>query len=131
MFMLNRHLFLVGLAIWLGATIALRFVGEHILPPGHWLATLLLFALGFTLMALLARRLCKASHLPADQWLGGAVSLALPTLLLDPFSSAFFSVVFPNIAPQVAGTFGGWMLICCAGALLGGAFAPSRQPSKT
>jgi hypothetical protein len=131
MFMFNRQLFLIGLAIWLGATIALRFLGQHILRPGHWPVTLLLFALSFVLMALLARRLCKTARLPVDQWPSGALSLALPTLLLDPFSSAFFPAVFPNMAPDVAGTFGGWMLICCAGALLGGAFTPSRLPSKS
>ena len=131
MFMYNRRLFLFGLALWLGATIALRFGGQLLLRPGHWSATLLLFALSLTVMALLARRLCKSAQLPADRWLSGAFSLALPTLLLDPFSSAFFPVVFPNMAPEVAGTFGGWMLICCAGALLGGTFRPSRQSSKT
>ncbi len=47
------------------------------------------------------------------------MSVALPTLLLDPFSSAFFPAVFPNMAPEVAGVFGGWMLWCCAGALVG------------
>jgi hypothetical protein len=131
MFMFNKRLFLYGLTIWVGATLALRVVGQHILRPGPWVARVFLFALSFILMALLARRLCKSAGLPADQWLRGALALTLPTLLLDPFSSAFFHVVFPNMAPQVAGTFGGWMLICCAGALLGGAFSPSRQPSRT
>jgi hypothetical protein len=68
-------------------------------------------------MAWVVRRLCR--RLPREQWLAGALSVALPTLLLDPFSSAFFPVVFPNMAPQVAGVFGGWMLCCCAGALIG------------
>jgi hypothetical protein len=56
----------------------------------------------------------------------GAISLALPTLLLDKFSSVFFSSVFPNIAPEAAGIFGGWMLCCCAGALLGGVMGRSK-----
>jgi hypothetical protein len=46
--------------------------------------------------------------------------LVLPTLILDPFSCAFFSSVFPNIDPAAAGAFGGWMLICCGGAVIGG-----------
>jgi hypothetical protein len=57
--------------------------------------------------------------LKREDRIAGAVSIALPTLLLDPFSSAFFPAVFPNMAPEVAGVFGGWMLICCAGALMG------------
>jgi hypothetical protein len=43
----------------------------------------------------------------------------LPTLLLDPFSSAFSLVVFPNMQTEAACLFGGWMPWCCAGALMG------------
>jgi hypothetical protein len=79
----------------------------------------ILFAVSFTLMAWIVRRLCRRFQLPSEQWLLGAVSVTLPTLLLDPFSSASFPIVFPNMAPEVAGVFGGWMLWCCAGALVG------------
>jgi hypothetical protein len=79
------------------------------------------------LMAGLVRRLCMRFHLEREQWLQGAFSVALPTLLLDPFSSAFFPVVFPNMAPEVAGTFGGWMLWCCAGALVGVSIGRHRR----
>jgi hypothetical protein len=110
---------LCGLAIWMAATIALRFFGQRLLHPGNWTGTLILFAVSFPAMAWLVRRLCCRFHLPAEQWPAGAISIVLPTLLLDPFSSAFFPFVFPNMAPQMAGVFGGWMLWCCAGALLG------------
>ena len=116
---MNLSLFLCGLGIWGAATLALRLAGQRILHPGDWGGTLVLFAFSFPAMAWLVRRLCRRTGLPPEQWLRGAVSVALPTLLLDPFSSAFFPVVFPNMAPQVAGIFGGWMLWCCAGALVG------------
>ena len=116
---MNTRLVLCGSAIWVGATAVLRAIGQHVLHPGDWKGTLILFALSFPLMAWIVRRLCRRFQLPREQWLGGAVSVALPTLLLDPFSSAFFPIVFPNMAPEVAGVFGGWMLWCCAGALLG------------
>jgi hypothetical protein len=67
----------------------------------------------------LVRRLCIAVHLPREQFLAGAVCVALPTLLLDPFSCVFFPALFPNMSPLVAGVFGGWLLWCCAGAVLG------------
>jgi hypothetical protein len=73
-------------------------------------------------MAWLVRRLCTGFHLKREQWPMGAISLALPTLLLDPFSSAFFPAIFPNMAPEAAGVFGGWMLCCCAGAMAGAIF---------
>jgi len=119
MFTLHARLLAYGAAIWLVATIALRFVGQRLLPPGNWLGIVILFAASFALVAWLVRRLCKRFGLPREQWPAGAISLLLATLLLDPFSSAFFASVFPNIAPEAAGPFGGWMIVCCAGGLVG------------
>jgi hypothetical protein len=101
------------------ATAALRLAGQRILPVNHWIFVVLLFITSFVLVALLVRRVCKRAKLPREEWLAGAVSLLLPTLLLDPFSSAFFPAVFPNIPPAASGLVGGWMIICCAGGLLG------------
>jgi hypothetical protein len=36
-------------------------------------------------------------------------------VLLDSFLQRFFPVVFPNMSPQVAGVFGGWMLVVLRG----------------
>jgi Family of unknown function (DUF5367) len=116
-----------GFVIWLAATIALRLAGQHVLRPGDFLGTLILFAVSFPLMAWVVRRLCDAAHLPPEQRLAGAVSVALPTLLLDPFSCVFFPVVFPNMAPEVAGIFGGWILWCCAGAVFGAVIPQWRK----
>src|SRR6201987_1629897 len=124
---MNLRLVRSGFVIWLGATLALRLWGQHVLHPGDWKGTLILFAVTFPLIAWLVRRLCAGAGLPESEWLRGATALLLPTLLLDPFSSAFFAVVFPNMSPQVAGVFGGWMLWCCAGALLG---VTVRLPSR-
>jgi len=123
---IDRCLLLIGLGIWIGGTLLLRVGGQFLLRPGNGKGTLLLFAVSFPLIAWLVRRLCR--RLPPEQWLRAALSLALPTLLLDPFSSAFFSVVFPNMDPPVAGVFGGWMLWCCAAGLVGAAVHPRRQP---
>lgn len=120
MFMLlHSRLFLTGLWIWLAATIVLRLAGHYLLRSAGWIAVLALFVISFAAMALLARSLCRSAHLAREDWPRGAISLVLPTLLLDPFSSAFFPTVFPNMAAGLAGVFGGWMLVCCAGALAG------------
>jgi hypothetical protein len=100
---MNLRLFLAGLAIWLAATAALRIAGQRLLHPGDLRGTLILFAVSFPLMAWVVRRLCQRARLPREQWVAGAVSVALPSLLLDPFSCAFFPVV----------------LWCCAGAMVG------------
>ncbi len=122
---MNIRLFVSGLVIWLAATLVLRAAGQRVLHPGDAAGTLVLFLVSFPLMAWVVRRLCRT--LPRDQWLKGAVSLAMPSLLLDPFSSAFFPTVFPNMSPAVAGVFGGWILWCCAGAIVGGLFPQGKQ----
>jgi hypothetical protein len=127
MFYYHRSLFLYGLGAWVAATVTLRLAGQHLLRPRGPLGTVILFAVSFPLMAWIVRRLCSRFQLPPEEWPTGAISIALPTLLLDPFSSAWFSVVFPNMAPELAGVFGGWMLWCCAGALLGASFRLGRR----
>ena len=117
---INMPLFFYGLVIWAVATFALRVFGQHILRPGNPLSIVVLFGVSLPLMALVVRRLCRVARLPRDQWIVGAVSVALPTLILDPFSSAFFSGMYPNMEAQAAGLFGGWILWCCCGAMLGG-----------
>jgi hypothetical protein len=116
---MNSQLVLVGLGLWLVGTAVLRVRGQHLLHARAGLPTVGLFVVSFVVFATLARELCRALAVPHDQWLSGAVSLVMPTLILDAFSAAFFSVVFPNIPSAAAGVFGGWMLACCAGALAG------------
>jgi len=125
--LLHARLFLTGLVIWIGATLTLRFAGQYLLHSGKWTSVVLLFVVSFVLMALLARSLCRSSRLPRTEWPRGAVSLVLPTLLLDPFSSAFFPFIFPNMAAELAGVFGGWMLVCCGGALAGVIVNPEKK----
>jgi hypothetical protein len=124
---MHMRLLRSGLIVWFAATIALRLVGQHLLRPADPVGTFVLFATSFPLMAWLVRRLCVGAHLSSEQFLAGAVSVALPTLLLDPFSCVFFPVLFPNMAPQVAGVFGGWLLWCCAGAIVGALIPPWRK----
>jgi hypothetical protein len=118
--MFMRRILALGFVIWLGATALLRAVGQYIVPATP-VATLLLFAATFPAMAWLARRVCRTSGLPPAEWPLGALALAAPTLLFDPFTSAFFPLVFPNMRADLAGVFGGWMLLCVAGAMYGGA----------
>ncbi len=122
---------IVGFILWLAATLLLRVVGQRVLSNRGWLNVIVLFAISFVAMAFLVRLACIRARLAPQHWPSAAVSLLLPTLLLDPFSSAFFPVVFPNMAPENAGIFGGWMIICCAGGLLGALVRGSRQPHES
>src|SRR5258708_27342307 len=104
------RLFLYGLGIWFAATLSLRIWGQRMLHPGDARGTLLLFVLSSVATAWIARRLCKRVQLPRPEWPAGAISLLLPTLVLDPFSSAFFPIVFPNMPREVPVAFAGSML---------------------
>jgi len=107
---------LIGVAFWVAGTLVLRFAGQRLLLPGRLAATLVLYAASFAAMALVALLLFRRLRVDAVE---GVTLLALPTLVLDPFTCLFFASLFPNVAPAAAGLFGGWMLICCGGAVAG------------
>lgn len=125
---MRHRLLYVGLALWLVGTLGLRLGGQFFLHPHNVHAILLLFAVSFPLMAFVVRGLCRRFRLPREEWLSGAVAIAAPTLVLDAFSSAFFQFIFPNIPAEAAGVFGGWMLICCAGGILGVVVGLPKRP---
>jgi hypothetical protein len=91
---MNWRLFVVGLLIWAGATVLLRLLGERFFSPDHTILTAAIFLVSFPLMALFARGLCRRFRVPMVSWPSAAVSLALPTLLLDAFSSSFLPWCF-------------------------------------
>src|ERR1039457_7656809 len=114
-----RTLF-TGVLIWTGGTAAIRLAGHRLLQPGHTAQTLGLYLVSLVLMAFLVPRICRRLGFDRDLWPKAATLLILPTLILDPFSCAFFTTVFPNLDPGAAGLFGGGMLICCGGGIAGG-----------
>jgi hypothetical protein len=91
----------IGFAIWLGATIALRVVGQFVfaLPSLALLAITLPLMIGVALLVL-----------PRHDRATAAIYLAAPGMLLDTVSTIVFPRVFPNIRPDAAGLFGGWLL---------------------
>lgn len=112
-----RRVLLLGILLWLVGTIAIRLIGQRVLHANQSLQTVILYLFSFVLMALLVRRIFR--RLERDAWPTATTLLMLPTLILDPFSCAFFPVIFPNVDPAAAGIFGGWMLMFCAGAVAG------------
>jgi hypothetical protein len=111
--------FRLVIGMWTAGTILIRLVGHRILQTGQAGGTVVLYLLSFLAMALLIPRVFRRLNLERDSWFKAATLLILPTLVLDPFSCVYFSSVFPNVDPAAAGAFGGWMLICCGGAIAG------------
>ena len=114
----------VGILLWIVGTVGVRLAGRGLLHSNRPVTSLILYLTSFVLMALVAPRIFRRLGLQKDSWPAAATLLMLPTLILDPFSAAFFSTVFPNVDPSAAGVFGGWMLIFCAGAVAGVWLAP-------
>jgi hypothetical protein len=122
---MNRA-WIAGLGLWLVGTAGIRLAGQYILRPGHLAASVALYLISFVLMAWLVPELCRGaatdkSHQPRPNCMPfQALSvIILPTLLLDAFATLFFPVAYPNVAAAAAPIFGGWMLICCGGAVAG------------
>ena len=113
---MNRRALLLGLLFWAIGTVGIRFGGQYLLRPDRMLV---LYAISFVAMGLLVRSVCRDLGRGRDEWTRIALLLILPTLVLDAFSCIFFPAVFPNVAPAAAGLFGGWMLICCGGGVIG------------
>lgn len=117
-----QRILLLGLLLWIIGTIAIRLAGHHVIRMGAPFFSVSLYLVSFLLIGLLARRIFHRLGIEKNSWPAAATLLALPTLVLDPFSCIFFPIVFPNLDPCVAGIFGGWMLIFCAGAIAGAWF---------
>jgi hypothetical protein len=114
-----KRVLLFGILLWVAGTIGVRLSGHGLLRPNHTGRTLLLYSGSFVVMAVLIPRICRRLGLEKESRFRAATLLMLPTLILDPFSSLYFAKIFPNLDPASAGAFGGWMLICCAGVVMG------------
>jgi hypothetical protein len=114
-----RRVLVVGFIFWLIGTLGLRLSGQYVFLPDRPFASAMLLMVSFPLMALIARKICADARITEDRWPIAGILLVAPSMILDSFSAAFFPLVYPNIPVQAAGLFGGWILSCCAGALLG------------
>lgn len=117
--LMSGRVLLAGILVWILGTVAIRWQGHRLLRPDAVPQTLILYGVSFVVMAWLARRICRWLRVEKGRWVEAATLLIFPTLTLDAFSCLFFSTVFPNVDPRAAGIFGGWMLICCGGAVTG------------
>ena len=118
-----KRLAFAGFAIWLAATIALRLAGQWIIRPDSAVEVTILLVLSGVLMYRLPRALFRLMRISAADYAVGAILLVAPGMLLDTISAIAFTRVFPNIAPEAAGLFGGWLLFCNVVALLSAASA--------
>ncbi len=104
----------IGVAVWLGATLAMRVAGQYFFHPDSaaWMAvnfTAMLIA-----MPLLARAIFQWRRVPASQRAAAALGVAVPGMLLDVLTTYFFAQTFPNVNAAGAGAWGAWLLFSYA-----------------
>lgn len=126
-----KRVFMVGLVIWLLATIALRLAGQRLFHPDRPWSIVALLVISAPLMFLLPRWLFSRFSIPQEQRALGGIALAAPGMFLDTMSAICFSTVFPNIRPDAAGLFGGWLLFCNVVALVSAATSESNAKGTT
>jgi len=101
-----RRVAITGFVIWAAATIALRLAGQFVFR-----SPLLLFLVSLPAMIFVARAVLVRFRTARERALA-AIVLVAPGMLLDTISAAWFGSIFPNIRPDAAGLFGGWLLFC-------------------
>ena len=127
-----RKLALAGLAIWLGASIALRLLGQYLIDPSNAGRVVALLVVSAPVMFYLPRRLFRVFAIDRAAFGRGAAALVVPGMVLDALATIWFPTVYPNMRPDAAGLFGGWLLFCNALALAGAATVSRRSsPSST
>jgi hypothetical protein len=126
-----KRLAFAGFAIWLAATIVLRLGGQWIIHPRSLIGVIVLLAVSGVLMWQLPRGVFASMRIAREDYAVGAIALVAPGMLLDTISTIWFARVFPNIAPDGAALFGGWLLFCNIVALLSAAAAAQPREHGT
>ncbi len=100
---------LLGGALWLVATVAIRLAGQWVLrpDPAFRLAD---FLVGGAAMALLGPRLRLRISADAEDADAVALGLILPGMLADAAVALAFRHVYPNLSPALGNGFGALML---------------------
>lgn len=97
--------------IWIIATVALRFAGQYVFRSTATGSALLLLLVSLPIMVWIGGRVFQAG-VSAQERAFAAIVLVAPGMLLDTFSTIWFSRVFPNIRADAAAIFGAWLLFC-------------------
>jgi hypothetical protein len=123
-----KRMAVTGFIIWAAATIALRLAGQYVFRGG---STIPLLIITLPIMIAVAIAVLQGYRL-AEQRALAAIALVAPGMLLDTISAVWFPLVFPNIRPDAAGAFGGWLLFCNVVVLLTAVLyrpSPDRSPA--
>ncbi len=119
---------IVGLVVWLAATLLFRFYGETFFTTDEIIYTILFIVAGPLCWGFMVLYLGVLNVMPENRALA-AVSFALPGMALDALVTANFALVFPNLDMSLDGKFGALMLFAYASLLFGG-YSSDRRVRK-
>jgi len=103
-----KRMAVTGFLIWAVATIALRLAGQYVFRGGSTIPLLIVTLPVMIAVAIVVLR----RYSVREQRALAAIALVAPGMLLDTISAIWFPLIFPNIRPEAAGAFGGWLLFC-------------------
>ena len=109
---------IAGIVLWLMGTAMFRFIPGTLIHAPTLGRTIPAYLLYFVVTIVIVRVLLGGLGLRRESWPTAVTLIILPTLFIDAFTTAFFPTVFPNLPEAAAPTFGGMMLIVCAGAVV-------------
>ena len=122
---MNRKLFFaLGFCLWLLATLVFRLAGHHFFLVDEPAALALLWLLTLIALISLATALFRWRRLSRAQQFEAAALMVIPGMALDAFATQGFALVFPNMPPEAAGSFGAWLLMAYASALIAACIPP-------
>lgn len=119
---------IVGVIVWLAATLGFRFYGETFFYPDDIVTAILFIVAAPLCWGIMVLYLGILKVLPENRALA-AVSFVMPGMALDALVTANFALVFPNLDVSMDAKFGALMLFAYASALFGG-YSSDRRVRK-
>ncbi|CAH0120125.1 MULTISPECIES: DUF5367 family protein [unclassified Paenibacillus] len=108
-----------GFLLWLAATLVFRFGGSVLLDPGNMTLIVVLFAVVLAMRPVLIG-LFKLRNVSRGERMHAAVSVAVPGMLLDMFSIAWYQTVFPGLTAEQLPLLCAWLFWAYAIMILSG-----------
>ena len=106
----QRFSLVVGLVVWLIATLAVRFWGHLFFLIENNIAISILFTSTIPILYFLIQWTFNRFQLTQETQLKSAVLMALPGMLCDVFCIQFHSFVFPLLTIEQAILLGSWVI---------------------
>ena len=109
----------VGLIVWVLATLGFRYYGQAFFYPDDMVLAILFIVAAPGLWGFMVLYLGLLNVMPVNRALA-AVAFVLPGLVMDALVTANFAVVFPNLDMSLDSRFGALMMWSYAWLLFGG-----------